>query len=218
MIRRSILLVLTGIYLLTLSCNDFKDYSADINIPPILKISKLSQNDFQTMVNDSFKMGTGNSYSLNYSFIYLSNLPINYEFLSGSGTIDINYLKDVITISTQSEEDIYIRFFVEDIYNNISEVKTDILFFKNLPPVALFTYNINGSTLSIDARSSYDKDKKWGGYVTKYEFTLNGVVSTSTDGSYYQEIESNKSYDLKVRVLDNNNTWSDYSESIINNL
>jgi len=214
---RFILLLLTGLSLLAGSCNDLKDYSADINIPPSLRIKKVGDQAYSSMIQDSVKIIQGLSYNFKYRISYNSPLPLHYEFTKGHGNILVNSLDSMVSFSPETNENVSLKVYVTDIYSNKASALVNLELFYNLPPHAVFSYTVNDNILTINATGSYDEDKKWGGHVTEYEYSLNGIKTYSDNGLFIQEVEPGKSYQFTLRVKDNENVWSELSEQTINN-
>lgn len=93
----------------------------------------------------------------------------------------------------------------------------------NQAPVAVIeTKQTNAQApnqVSIDASKSFDRDARWGGTITKYEFTLEGFYTGQTTRNKIDYIfPKTGTYRVGVRVQDNDNEWSPvvYQNLVVN--
>ena len=212
-----IFMLLTAGFLVTTSCDDLKDYSQDINVPPSLKVQKIGEQAYVSAFSDSDKIIQGVPYNFKYRISYNRPLPLEYEFTKGQGTVLVNPQDSTVSFTPVTSEEVALKVYVTDNYHNRAFAMVNLVLFYNLPPIASFSYTVKDNVLTVSADGSYDKDKKWGGHVTGYEYCLNGIRTFSDNGLFIQEMEPNKSYQLTLRVRDNENTWSELSEQTINN-
>ncbi len=94
----------------------------------------------------------------------------------------------------------------------------EITVFANLPPVAGFevtnTQIHDPLECNINAALSYDKDAAHGGTIINYEYKINTFTITSTDNNINYIFPQQGNYNIKVRVQDDDNTWSEYKSII----
>jgi hypothetical protein len=93
----------------------------------------------------------------------------------------------------------------------------------NQVPVAVFTAQQTNAQapnqVSIDASKSFDTDARWGGKITKYEYTLEGFYTRESDRNKIEYIFPKAgTYRIGIRVQDNDAAWSPivYQEVVVN--
>src|SRR5690606_22756693 len=112
----------------------------------------------------------------------------------------------------------YIKFIGEDLYGNKGEAEVKLTVFDNLPPVAKLKIQNAGNLIPkeriIDASASYDKDAKYGGYITHYKYLFSSSVNQLQDSivtvhpSVRYIFPKSGIYTVQIEVVDNNGASS----------
>lgn len=108
-------------------------------------------------------------------------------------------------------------------YDNLNKSKTVIVrifAFVNLPPIAvrnITAYKVNHPLEYIlDATGSKDPDKNQGGNILIYEWNINGNILTSTQRQSFFVFPSAGTYDIRLRVMDNDGEYSSIVGGVLN--
>lgn len=214
---------LIAICLLVLGCNE--DKLGEINTLPELVIM---DNEGQVIGLDSIKTSLKNGtrfYELRLDASDKDNnlKSIRYEVLSG----DVNVLQDNLTldgnifpvengINLKIEPllpgRIEIRFTVVDAFNETIEGMFTLVAFDNLSPVADLVNRKIGALgdldFEIDASGSFDKDQRFGGGIVKYEYEIEDIKIETNRNQIRHIFRQVGFYVIRVRVQDNDGTWS----------
>jgi len=170
-------------------------------------LQKIGQTDLTTDLKDSVK--GSNVYTCNYSLSPNASLVITSNMVKGHANISI--LNGKINISPQDTL-VIIDFSVSD-NGTISKATVELVHFKNLSPVAVFTVTKSGYKIHIDASGSYDSDAKYGGKIVNYDYEISpgsySVPSTTLNSIDYS-VSSVGDYIINVRVQDKDNQWSQF--------
>ena len=106
----------------------------------------------------------------------------------------------------------------KDDFGLIKNLVFQITFLENKTPFAdleIRTVNTNAQNEYIlDASKSEDQDKNLGGFITKYEYTINDIVIENPSNQIYHVFMPG-THTVGLRVKDNDELWS---EQIIRNL
>lgn len=109
-----------------------------------------------------------------------------------------------------------ITFVAEDRFNVKAEAVLNLFVFSNLKPVAVLESRaVNGNEYEFSGQRSYDQDERFGGQVSGYEFTIDGVTFKTPSPTVRHIFARPGTYIVRLRVLDNNNEFSEEIESRI---
>lgn len=199
------------------------DRIEEVNSEPMLSI-----NGQENMISDSVKMKEGSSnffFELNATDPDQNLKSISYEIISGDGNLFQNgIITDEINLSKSEFISLefapsrpgthILDFNIVDVFDREASITLDLFAFDNLPPVSRFELvkpevQYDPLEFQIDASSSYDPDENFGGGISAYEYTFLGKtveLSRSVIGIIFPEAGT---YDIRVRVKDNDGEWSD---------
>lgn len=100
----------------------------------------------------------------------------------------------------------------KDDFGKISEMRFRINFKNNRGPIAnlrLVLINSANRNYSLDASKSIDQDQAIGGMVVNYEFTIDNIIINTSEPKI-NHIFSVGKHEVKLRVKDSDEVWSDY--------
>jgi len=194
----------------------------EMNTRPVLKI-----NGQEEMVVDSVKMKGG---FINYDFELSVIDPdhnlesISYDVLAGDGSMLQNGLTihEIQIEGGQNVPLIYrpsrvgnhvMRFSAMDTFKQETSITLDLYAFENMLPIAQFelvepVVKHDPLEYQIDALQSYDPDKKYGGGISSYEYTFLGKIIELTENQIGIIFPETGTYDIGLRVKDNDGEWS----------
>lgn len=205
------LLVIIINVLLVSGCTDVKDYYFNIDKSPEVKIKVYGEwkenNQRDTIkVNksveieyyvtdedgDAFKSNVGLTLETQYAFYY-SELPNEKKYIIGTTTEGLK------------------RFTIvaKDEYGKKGTTNLEFVAIKNLLPVVKFSVLVIGENeIEVNAESSYDRDKKYGGGISYYKYDLNGYKFDSYSPIARYKFGTGGIKVIKVKVVDNDNEQS----------
>jgi hypothetical protein len=101
-----------------------------------------------------------------------------------------------------------------DYYGEKSSTLLELFVFNNLYPVCRLQIKevkeLSDYEYLIDLSSSFDRDARFGGNITTYEYKIGNYYSLTTDrDAIYHIFPTAGTYDVKCRVKDNDGAWSD---------
>tara|TARA_Y100001949_G_C15853484_1_gene271707 strand:+ start:110 stop:679 length:570 start_codon:yes stop_codon:yes gene_type:complete len=179
------------------------------------------------MTRDSIKLANGKGqYPVEISIQDRDNnlKSISFEILSGQGNLFQNGIStDEIQLDKVENLSLsyspnrtgthILSFNAEDAFDQSSSNKLELYVFDNFLPIAQFDLvkpEVQHDPLEyqIDASSSYDFDVKFGGVIVAYEFTLLGKIVVLTENQIGIIFPETGTYDIGVRVKDNDGAWS----------
>jgi len=193
-------------------CNDKENYYATINNAPIINIYSGDEEIEGEFIRDSIKIG-GNkkTYRVEYSDEEELTLSI-YE----NGILYENYDDVYYRLHTEERGEKRIEFYLRDSYKRVTKRTIILTSFENLTPVARLKITVlNDGEVEVDITDSYDRDAKFGGRLTKYEYIMNGEVINSNLNKIRYKFFVTGTKRIQARVMDNNNAWSSYVEEYI---
>ncbi len=221
---KNILLYLPLALMLFQACDQRLDFMDDVNQKPILILPADSGN---------FKRG-GDPVRIE---ILISDpedqlKKIDFEILEGNGTYMVNGVEtESFTLKEkiigEYVQTIYLRpLGMDNIVSNIilidelgkKEIKTYKLnIFKNLLPVARFTYTNSGSTFTFDASTSYDQDAEYGGKIESYKWSIDNqsYIDTKKVSTYETTLSTTSQHIVKLIVEDNDKESSEEYSVVI---
>ncbi|MFT6441365.1 MAG: hypothetical protein ACJASM_000902 [Salibacteraceae bacterium] len=211
------------------SCNKRTDYFVANNLSPTATItlngeySSLTSTVVAHVVTDTLKNGFYYRFTLDVldevDFVQLSYVGSGELYMDGQvfengsvaiGEHDFEWKDTVVGMNTFS-------LTLSDAYGLESSSDFNIVVFDNyLPSLSwvLNPYGINDPLEKEIVVIAQDMDEIYGGEVTMYEFTIDGVVTTIPTNMFYHIFPSVGTYSIGVRVMDNNFEWSPILEII----
>ena len=195
------------------SCSDYEDCFEDKNDAPQIKLTTNNGQEFPESFLDSLKI-ENKFYTLKYKVEDEEiNLAIEYSCDKESTTIKHEDGKLIINPTELGEHKIQLKTM--DGFGRESSHDVTIVAFDNLPPVAKLDL-IEGEGMlhkyerKIDASKSFDKDEKFGGKITMYEFRVENQEFIRTPDNFMDYIfPRSGSYRISLRVQDHNGVWSE---------
>lgn len=202
-----ILISLLSIFLF--SCEKWDDYYKEQDVTPKLLLYK--NNVLYNDTIDSIKVNT--SLLITCKVLHRENLQVSINSTNTKDSISLK--NDTIRVKGISEGICSIECQVKDSYSKIDSKQLKFCIFKNLPPVASFSYamikNLTKYEVEIDASKSFDRDARFGGKIINYDFTLDNAVNMVTKTAVIHfPFNASGTKQVKLRVQDNDGTWSEY--------
>ena len=166
-----VLFVLAGQFFFS-SCDNREDYFIDVNKAPSLSLVKNGVTLEGNTLSDSLKIGV--PLSLQY---YIQDeekiiLQVSQEQSKGSFEVD----PELISFTGQAEGQNIFNLTAKDSFNEEAKFSITFTVFRNIAPVAQFDIKKIGVSspyeYEVDASASYDKDARFSGKITEYEYTL----------------------------------------------
>ena len=228
------IILLVGLFVL-FSCEKRYDANKDENTGPSIEIQNknplLEIEDWSHNLTDSLKNGYNYEFSLR-SFdnkgdrqlkidkplngqVFRYGKEVVYDVYTN---ITTDYIGGFTYISSSNIND-NISLSVIDPYKLEQKATIKITKFENLLPNSdlklIHLNNLDVFEYQIDASSSFDGDQNYGGEIINYQY----VIDNDTNYHPYETMNYifplDKEYIVSVRVMDNNNQWSDF-KSIAN--
>ncbi|MEP2469931.1 hypothetical protein [Ekhidna sp.] len=211
---------LIGVVVVLIGCDSFEDRITEINSSPFFTV----EGDTIMSLSDSLKITRGNysfSVELNDAEGNLKSLAVTGGSSQGelrvngsavNGSIEIKELSSMTYSSSASGKQ---EFAIEasDEFGESTSLEVELTAFSNLLPVAVVQIvdPVIGSEFErlIDASGSFDQDARFGGDITKYEYTFLGTTVEISESSQTAIFPSAGTYQILVRVQDNDGEWSD---------
>ena len=200
------------------SCDNRKDYFIEVNKAPTLTLVKNGIELTGNSLTDSLKIGQ--PLSLHYNISDEENIKLQVTQEQGQSTIDVR--SESIDFTGVTEGQNLVTLIAKDSFGEQTKFSVTLTVFRNLAPVALFTVKRIGVSspyeYEVDASGSYDKDARFNGKITEYEFTLANYKFNSTLSKVRYVFGSAGQKQIRVRVKDNNGDWSNtVSEYVVLN-
>lgn len=217
--KNSIILILSTVVLFTFSgCNETKDPFEKDNQAPVIEIKSPYSEVFNEILVDSVKLGK--TYKLGFkikdeqkSLILNTTVSNSWKLEQGDGFIQL---------TPDKEGEANISVSTEDCYSLTASKSMKLVCFKNLGPVANAKCDViainHPFERKINALASIDRDKKFGGGIRAYEFTITGNKPVINNKGFLMYIFPKKgTYRVKVRVQDLDDVWSEdfYFDAVI---
>lgn len=216
--------------MLITSCDDKIGSLEDLNKAPFAELYRISTGVWQTTqdyqtITDSVKFyndANNLPYSVsmrlrdinnNFGFISLESAQSYNQFYVNDDIFEQNFLVelDSFSLSLKNGFDFNKNFSVkvEDTWGKNHNVNFALTYFSNQAPVAdLRTNVINVNEYELDGSNSFDKDQKWGGFIRTYEFVINNSFVITTNQAKVKHVFSFGVHNIKLRVKDNDDVWS----------
>lgn len=208
---RKVPLLLTIVNVLISGCTDINDYYFNIDKSPEVKIKvygEWKENNQRDTIKinkdveieyyvtdedgDGFKSNVGLTLETQYAFYY-SEFPNEKKYKIGTTTEGIKRFSIV----------------AKDEYGKKGTTNLEFVAIKNLLPVVKFSVLVIGENeIEVNAESSYDRDKKYGGGISYYKYDLNGYKFDSYSPIARYKFGTGGIKVIKVKVVDNDNEQS----------
>jgi hypothetical protein len=188
--------------LMLVGCNEVNDYFETVNSTPELTVSDDNET-FSSSIYDTAKIYENKT--LYYKFLDEERLYIN---VSQSLNDDIVFGANTISITPETTGNNQICLNVKDSYGKTATATIYLYTFSNKIPVASLSVTSSSEYITIDASGSYDQDHAYGGYITRYYYTINGYVIDSNLSSVNYVFEDSGTKLIKLKVQDNDGSWS----------
>lgn len=224
------------ILLLTTGCSDREDGFRKFNSIPSIKIVKVQGDTTATLnvLSDSIRFVNTESTFYNIK-LKLSDADDNLyrgRILIDSGKIQAYYKGNImlnpslrvdneyveLSLLPQRTGNNQITFRVEDKFNDAAEAKLNLYVFENLLPIAKFEERISNAQIheyEFNGTSSFDQDYNYGGKIVSYEWNINGLIFTTPKAIVKHVFPKGGTYKVRLRVMDNNNAFSQIVEKQI---
>lgn len=192
-----------------MGCNTQDDYFNSINDQPKLFVINPENVELVNEIKDSLKLKY-EKYQLNYQVKDDHEIFMDYDYVAGSGTVQINELSNLIQIFPDTIGTHKIKIIAFDIFEKNNSVDIVLEVFDNLIPETVFSVDIlNDYKIVIDASESYDKDQNFGGKIERYRYKIGenyDVVHDLPIMNY--QFTGAGNYKIQVSVQDNDGAWS----------
>lgn len=228
------LLLITTIFI---SCDDKINSLEDLNIEPYSEYYSISNGIWKTNISDntikdSVKFYNDNNkipYSIsirfkdknkNFGYVNLNSSQFDNQFYVN----DVEYFQnfevklDSFSFSHKNlyDENRKFTMTISDTWDKKHIINFDLTYFSNKPPVAILNTNVvSNNEYELDASNSYDKDKKYGGFIRTYEFVIDNNFVISTLNKKISHVFNPGTHNIKLRVKDNDLIWSSTVEKTI---
>ncbi len=227
----SVLLTLLAVFIVFFSCENHGDPFSGSNTTP--EIQQFAFDD------DSLKFTTANPFTITLQYRDAENQPLvaTFRFLSGSGDIIESQFSGISRTDNTISFDVPSQFndkidFIPDTTGKV-EIELELsdkvkistrgaktFFYKNLAPVASFTYrlltNVSPYQMEVDASDSYDPDSSQGGGIELYIWDFGDGDRDSSNSNTNQHIYTNAgTYTVKLKVKDNDGEYSKIKEQVV---
>ena len=101
-------------------------------------------------------------------------------------------------------------------YGQSSRAKIKLEIFNNKPPIAKCRIKkLENNWIKIDASPSRDQDQKYGGEIVKYEYKIGDYNQTTSIHYIKYRFSNSGSYNIKLRVQDNDGNWSKWYSTVV---
>jgi hypothetical protein len=225
-----ILVIIVGV--LVFGCGQTNEFLEDLNEAPQINFGG---NLAEPILRDSIKLSSFTSSGKYHIALRITDInnniaDVRYEQLVGTGKLmqeDVEIISNNVSFRRDSallEFDYYpenlgahqFSITVTDNFGLYATAILELTAFENLLPHAHFTAKKLGQRSryewEFDANESYDRDERYGGEITEYEFSVLGKVYTLLTPDIVIIFPGTGIYTVGVRVKDNDNKWSNKVE------
>jgi hypothetical protein len=213
-LRIFIVLVLAGQIFFS-SCDNREDYFIDINKAPSLSLVKNGVTLEGNTLSDSLKIGV--PLSLQYFIQDEEKILLNVSQEQQKSTFEVD--PELISFTGQAEGQNIFNLTAKDSFNEEAKFSITFTVFRNIAPVAQFTVKKIGVSspyeYEVDASASYDKDARFSGKITEYEYTLANFKFSSSLSKIRYVFGSAGQKQIRVRVKDNSGDWSNQESQYV---
>jgi len=190
------------------SCDNREDYFIDVNKAPSLTLVINGVTLEGNTHSDSLKIGV--PISLHYFIQDEEKLILRVTQEQPKSTFEVG--SELISFTGASEGQNIFSLSAKDSFNEEAKFSITFTVFRNLAPVTQFAVKKIGVSspyeYEVDASTSYDKDARFGGKITEYEYTLANYKFSSQLSRVRYVFGSGGQKQIRVRVKDNNGDWS----------
>ena len=198
---------LAGQFIFT-SCDNRKDYFINVNKAPRLTLVKNGAELTGNSLSDSLKIGI--PLSLHYNITDEERIKLQVAQDGQQSTINVG--SELISFTGVTEGRDQVTLVAKDSFGESAEFSISFTVFQNIAPIASFTIKKIGVSspyeYEVDASASYDRDAKFDGKITEYEYTLANYKFSSPLSKVRYVFGSAGQKQIGVRVKDNNGDWS----------
>ena len=202
-----VLFVLAGQFFFS-SCDNREDYFIDVNKAPTLSLIKNGVALEGNTHSDSLKIGV--PLSLQYFIQDEEKIILQVSQEQQKSTFEVG--TELISFTGVTEGQDLVTLMAKDSFNEEAKFSITFTVFRNIAPVAFFTVKKIGVSspyeYEVDASASYDKDARFSGKITEYEYTLANYKFSSPLSKVRYVFGSAGQKQIRVRVKDNNGDWS----------
>ncbi len=202
-------LVLLSLY----ACDTREDYWKDESQKPFLNVKHTTEDSvyYRETIEDSAKINY--KYVVDYYLEDDNNIKLSTKIETGSASLEIDSVRRELIIIPEKPGILTAQFIATDIYFNKKIIDISLECFSNLSPVADLTITVadeDKKEIILNGSGSYDKDKKYGGYIKKYRFLINNEYITETEfSSVRRHLPAAGTYNIALQVMDSDNKWSE---------
>ncbi len=220
------------------SCDDKIRSMDDLNLAPEFQFFRKGSVNWETpkeIIKDSAKVWSSSnnaSYPAilrimdvnnNISKINISSNDSENSFFVNGNTYFGNYEVDTneeFNVAFRNSKPGTYEYLVtaSDDFGKHSEMRFQVVFKSNKGPIASLSVILsNGTTKNyrLDAKNSHDLDSAIGGMIVEYEFIIDNII-IKTSEPIINHIFSIGKHDIKLRVKDSDDVWSDYVTYTLN--
>jgi len=190
------------------SCDNRKDYFIEVNKTPTITLVKNGVQLTGNSLADSLKIGE--PFSLHYFTSDEEKIKIQVTQEQQQRIVDIG--SELNSFTGVSEGQNLVNLTAKDSFKEEAKFSISFTVFRNISPVALFSVKKIGVSspyeYEVDASASYDKDARFNGKITEYEYTLANYKFSSPLSKVRYVFGSAGQKQIRVRVKDNTGDWS----------
>ena len=213
--------IATPFALVAISCDLRTNTIEDLNQPPYFSF----QEQVVTSLVDSMKSTRGDYFFPVEIRDPNGNLTLlQFENIQGAGQflVDLVPVENEVSVKSDNPDLRFgpsfdgkhvLQITAVDAFGQKAQLTVDLTAFDNIGPVAMFEIvdppNTGPFERLIDASKSSDRDENFGGGIDQYEYTFLGIVVPSNDDTQTVIFPSTGTYQVIVRVQDNDGIWSD---------
>jgi hypothetical protein len=202
-----VLIVLAGQFFFS-SCDNREDYFISVNEAPSLSLVKNGVPLEGSAFSDSLKIGV--PLSLQYFILDEEKIILQVSQEQSKSTFEVS--TELISFTGATEGENVVSLSAKDSFNEEAKFSISFTVFRNIPPVAQFAVKEIGVSspyeYEVDASASYDKDARFNGKITEYEYTLANYKFSSPLSKVRYVFGSAGQKQIRVRVKDNSGDWS----------
>ena len=195
------------------SCDNRSDNWANTNYFANFKITSanITPSENENEYTDTVKKGYSSIYT--YSFELEKDCSVDVSVNNSSDKIEHNTDNNTFTYTGTKNENVDVTLVLTDPFDKKQTKRLAIYNIDNIPPISDGTAEniaeIDPHEILIDASSSYDADEKYGGKIISYEYEIVDISKNITKSATFKRIlEKNGTYNINIRVMDNDSAWS----------
>jgi hypothetical protein len=197
------------------SCDSREDYFIDVNKAPTLSLVRNGVALEGNTLSDSLKIGV--PISLQYFIQDEEKIILQVSQEQQRSTFEI--VNEVISFIGVAEGQDQVTLTAKDSFGQEAKFSITFTVFRNIAPIASFTVKKIGVSspyeYEVDASASYDKDARFSGNITEYEYTLANYKFSSPLSKVRYVFGSSGQKQIRVRVKDNSGEWSNYDSEYV---